>query len=710
MNEPSSPIKSRRWLIIAIVIASIVVLSSGGVAAWMLLAKQTTPKTGDKAAVKELTTELKKGKVAATALAKQRVVSSLGFSFEYAPDNAQARGQVADSASDGVNVSGEEFEGDDLKTERPYSLVKIRQKSATSLIDPTMTIITNIRASFWDRYVNEPDFANRKSDILVKALIARDETRTASEIKTVKINDVEYRHVVLSQDNTKYGVARASQTQLYATVQKDRPYWVWIDDTAGNAALAEIFEDVLASISYGSVDNSKLSMRSTTARVAAVDLPEDTSNTLKELDSDTIIPVVLQNQPAVVRILSVRCGEVSLKYQEHAVTLPKSCGGGVGSGSFISSDGYIATNGHVVTIDGANLMVQAFDSMETVQSVMDFLVKTGSVTSEQITTFLEALRKGDSSALAALAQLPQSIDPSMISVRGDNYQYGVQTSNQPMRMENFVIKYDATILRAKLIDMDFDPITAAKALRREGAFTTSDVAILKVDGGGVFPTVRLAQGGALDRGDGVTAIGYPAFVDDSVDTTKWQTVPTITQGSVKLIDDSATSGGRIIGTSVKAAPGNSGGPAFTDEGEQAGLVTYSMMPCSDQRCFGNGSMRDIEDIHALVRKNGIKLEQGKLTSEWTSGLGAFADGDYQKALRHFDLVKREYPANYLAPELSRVARSKIGSSSDTSGAISSTTWIIIAAVALAVVGLTVIIALSVLLVRENRRQRTMQFS
>ena len=106
MNEPSSPIKSRRWLIIAIVIASIVVLSSGGVAAWMLLAKQTTPKTGDKAAVKELTTELKKGKVAATALAKQRVVSSLGFSFEYAPDNAQARGQVADSASDCVNVSG----------------------------------------------------------------------------------------------------------------------------------------------------------------------------------------------------------------------------------------------------------------------------------------------------------------------------------------------------------------------------------------------------------------------------------------------------------------------------------------------------------------------------------------------------------------------------------------------------------------------------
>ena len=696
------PVKSLRLPIVIAIIAVILVASSGGVVIWQLNGKKL--KSGDKATVTELVKDLKDSKVTTTPV-NVNVSSSLGFVVTYDPDSLQAKGQTTDPASADGYVYGESFEGDDLKNERPYSMVKFTQQNSSTLIDPEISISTNIRSAFWDRFSGEPDFENRKLDILTENMIkSRTESDidvTASEIKSVNINGIEYSHVVLSRNNEKYGIGHASQSQLYITVQNGRPYWVTVDNTVGNSALEETFNAVLASISYIKPDSSKLGMTDANATFVSVDLPEDTSNLPDDIDTDTVIPVILQNQPAVVRILSIRCGSVVLSSGDSKVELPRGCNGGVGSGSFISSDGYIATNGHVVTVTESQLIAASIDSMEAVQKVVEFMVKTGSMTEEQGKTFVEALQKNDPSAQSALAQLPQAIAPSMVSVKDDSYQYGIQTSNQPIRTRDMNISYDETILEAKLVDADYDAYTADKALQGEGDFTTSDVAILKTKGS--FPTVKLASGGSLQKSDKITAIGYPAFVDDSISTSQWQTVPTITQGRVTAVYSDNSYGGRIVGTSVKAAPGNSGGPAFNLDGEQGGLVTYSSMSCPDKNCFGNGSLRDIEDIYKLIKKNNIALKQSKITDEWTEGLAAFADGNYQKALGHFDTVKREYPANYLAPELSRVARAKLGSETDTSN--SSISIVLTVAISVIAIGLITIIILVIVMVRTMRARR-----
>ena len=676
---------------------------SGGVVVWQL--NNAKSRSSNKSIVTELAKDLKDSKVTATPT-KVKVSSSLGFVVTYDPDSLQAQGQTTDPASTDEYVYGESFEGDDLKNERPYSMVKFTQQKSSALIDPEISISTNIRSTFWDRFSGESDFENRKLDILTENMIkSRTESNsdvTASEIKSVNINGIEYRHVILSRNNEKYGISHAFQSQLYITVQNGRPYWVTVDDTVGNSALEETFDAVLASISYIKPDSSKLGMTDANATFVSVDLPEDTSNLPDDIDTDTVIPVILQNQPAVVRILAIRCGSVVLSSGENRVELPENCNGGVGSGSFISSDGYIATNGHVVAVTESQLIAASINSTDTVQRIIDFIVKTGSMTDEQSKSFMTALQQNDPSARAALAQLPREIDPSMISVKDDNYQYGVQTSNQPIRVHEMKITYDDTILEAKLVDVNYDAESSEKALQNQGVFTSSDVAILKVNNGS-FPAVKLASGRSMKRNDKITAIGYPAFVDDGISTKQWQTVPTVTQGKVTMVYDGSSYGGRIVGTSVKAAPGNSGGPAFNTDGEQGGLVTYSSMACLDKNCFGDGSLRDIEDIQALVKKNRIDLEQGKITDEWTEGLVAFADGNYQKALGHFDTVKREYPANYLAPELSRVARAKLGSESDTSS--NSMSVILIVAISVIVVGLTTIIILVIVMVRAMRARR-----
>ncbi len=92
----------------------------------------------------------------------------------------------------------------------------------------------------------------------------------------------------------------------------------------------------------------------------------------------------------------------------------------------------------------------------------------------------------------------------------------------------------------------------------------SDVAILKVEGR--FPAVELGDSSRISRGDRVTAIGYPAIVDDGVNTKKSKTVPTVTQGNVSGSGSDA-GGHKLFSMSAQIAAGNSGGPASLVESE-----------------------------------------------------------------------------------------------------------------------------------------------
>jgi len=175
-------------------------------------------------------------------------------------------------------------------------------------------------------------------------------------------------------------------------------------------------------------------------------------------------------------------------------------------------------------------------------------------------------------------------------------------------------------------------------------------------------------------GDQLTAIGFPAFIDDSVSTNQWQTVPSITQGKVTDIIVDATSNGRkIIDTSVPIAQGESGGPSLNDAGEQIGLNTYSALKCKDLKCFGNGLVRDIADLKVLLKNNNITLATGGVTDDWSSGLTAYTSGNYTEALTAFKKVQDEYPPNYLVSPLAQLAREQTGSSTDISASFQART-------------------------------------
>lgn len=412
-------------------------------------------------------------------------------------------------------------------------------------------------------------------------------------------------------------------------------------------------------------------------------LPENTSNVPADLDSNTLIDVIAKNQPAVVRVLTVYCSDIELRSGDASFTVTDACTGGVGSGSLISSDGYIATNGHVVTVSLKQALESGLSDSETVTRFLQYIVDSTSLSPRNARLIADAVGSGSEDGYAALLTLLSRIDPNTIKAIDAEYQYVIQLSNEPVRVSEkdnrIVADINDTVVSAKLIDKDFDDTTVETSLQT-GQFSSSDVAVLKIEGES-YPYVTLGSIKDVNVNDQLTAIGFPAFIDNSINTANWQTVPSITQGSIDDSISDADSGGReILLTSVPIAQGNSGGPAFNDAGMQIGINTYSDIECADLQCFGDGVIRDAADLTALIDKNNITLKNEGVTSDWHQALDAYRAGEYQKALTLFQKVQTQYPANYLVSPLLLETRKRVGTSTDISSLLQLRATIAMAAV------------------------------
>lgn len=437
-------------------------------------------------------------------------------------------------------------------------------------------------------------------------------------------------------------------------------------------------------------------------------LPEDTSYAPTPLDESSLVTVVAKNQPAVVRIVVMYCADITLSAPRGNAIFENRCGGKVGSGSFISSDGYIATSGHVTTINPKKVFVASLTDVEDIDRYLAFLV-----TNRYITTAKSKLIKNDLASQKTDAQtvFDETIDlvpDSQFVASNSKTQYAVQLSNKPIQIEELGsrlnLRYGKTVIEATLIDQDFDEASSDIALKT-GQFASSDVALMKAEGS--FPYIRLGSIDTVKIGDQLTAIGFPSVID-SVDSTLTQEVPSITQGKVKEIAKDALVGGRnIISTTVPIGQGNSGGPAINDQGEQIGLNTYSTLECPDLKCYGDGQVRDIADLKALLDKHDIQLQAGGVSDDWSAGLDAYVKGDYTEALRLFTKVQTAYPANYLVPSFLSVARAQVGSATDASSSYLARTTLVNALIILAIIGFIAVVVIELLIIhftRQHRRQ------
>lgn len=602
--------------------------------------------------------------------------SSLGFTIPYNKKQYTAIGYTIKP-----DLSFQTYKGQDVLKKREYAIanfydsrinnkdnVKLKKYSSAEL-----DVSTNINNDFFER--RKAQYGANLSEIdLVEKFFAPKVDAANEAVEVIRSNkttieNVEYRHVVYKTTNKKL-FKSTSVIEKYYTVQDGKPFAVTLfhaDDT--DQEFVASLRSLIAAISYGAEQqSSQYGDENSRSSGKVSDRVEDTAvNIPKDLKYKTALEVVAKNQPSTVRIGTVYCVKVQLINTDKSPgdIFDKACNGAIGSGSIISNDGYISTNGHVVTLKPQDVLPMAIlipffqgKDEKPLRTYLAYLVKNGILRQDDVEEVVSAIAKADDDMINQLVTSIATIPNEQLKIESDTYKYAIQLGKQPIRLldnqQEYTFNYkDNEIVEATLVDKNFninDDINT-------GVFTASDVAVLKITDSKKYPIMKIGSINNLKEGDLVTAIGYPAFVDNGLDTKQKYTFPTATQGKVKSIEyDSDDKQRRLVGSNTPIAAGNSGGPAFSQEGQYIGLNTYGVPGCKTDDCFGQHSFfRDVNDLKQLVEKNNITLQQNSEISQvWNKGIDDFAQSNFGSAKQQFLAVKQKYPSFYLADSFLKV--------------------------------------------------------
>ena len=619
----------------------------------------------------------------------QTVVSKYGFTVTYDTATFNGSAHEVTKESNDKKYSAKTYNNDELKESRGYNLVEIAFKQASDVIKgkdgkissrtirPYLTINTSRARNYFDRSTMPDKYKDKKKysdlDLLAEVDVMKTKEKEPNAKLTVSkitISGKEFRKIDQTLTYTNNGtVYETGHAYSYMTVQNGRPYWMRFNAYKGVGVedyVAQL-ERIIAGVTFQKPDNKLLVGASENAGVVLANSStnsslnnQDTMNTLENLDTDSIINVVARNQIATVRIASARCADIKYTADNGAwLQIQNACAGGIGSGSIITNNGHVATNGHVVEWSTDTLFSSAMSQAgeDLWKLYFEFVINAGYISRADLASLAAKAQEGSADAIAIIFSLINKVPAHNIQVANDESDHVVQTSSDPIRIDETYARYKwvttSTNYSAKKIDSEVN----MKSLRLDINNKETDVAILKIEGN--FPAVELGDSTLLDSGDRLTAIGFPAVVDDGLNTKKEKTVPTVTQGNLQqtVLDGG---GHKLFLMSTMIASGNSGGPAFDSKGKQVGINTYGGAACEDGKkgnsCFGKGIARDISDLKAMAKKNNVAISaDGELTRLWKDGLAQFDKGKYSKAKDYFSELNRLYPQNYLVAKLLKIS-------------------------------------------------------
>lgn len=398
-------------------------------------------------------------------------------------------------------------------------------------------------------------------------------------------------------------------------------------------------------------------------------IPSNSSGQVKGVNSeDNTIRLAALVRPSVVMILNNYCSNAKFTSTHPGFVLAGReypfCIAGVGTGFFVNESGYIATNGHLVKNipDTSLFYAVASGSLDTLLS--DYMQvytaeKTGTLPShdEMVLKIKEAHASKEN--IYQLAGMVSDLYKNQyVELNSSQNNYYVQLGNTPLQLSTNGVNTGKDIVQAKLIDSDYsepDSVTG---------FTTSDVAILKIDGDN-YPGLPLGSIDDISVGSTIQILGFPgvvmggsSFLLDSSTNTE----PTYTKGVVSAFKQAKGDKKQLIQTDASINHGNSGGPAINSEGKVVGIATYGLTP--DEGGGNYNFLRDIQDLKQLMKKNNIAENPGDTYTSWKSGLENFWLSYFKYAETDFQKVSSLYPIHPSVGKYLAFAKEKINTPED----------------------------------------------
>jgi hypothetical protein len=364
----------------------------------------------------------------------------------------------------------------------------------------SMSVLANIKGmSFEER---RKGYGGNLSDLEIAEKLFEqksDEDITYKLIKRekVKLGTVEYLRLDYSTTYKGFSsVLKDCITTVFVTAQNGRPYAVKLYYNSDKSPYYKAFLGIAEKIKFSPpakdapylsssedailADVEDLGTGKTSYRVVGAKegshqvLGESTSAT--KTDAATI-KVVATNMPAVVRIGTTYCADISLGKHDGTVALMGNslCAAVYGSGFFISGDGYIGTNGHVVKLSPRLPLEFAIllGDREVIKNVILW------VTDEAQAATGETYDLGDIDAkLDKIVADPQALKylanffgedasnpfpESLFSAKNEKSQYAIQLGKEPIKIKftlganktNIGLTFTSSVLEAKLIGYDY---------------------------------------------------------------------------------------------------------------------------------------------------------------------------------------------------------------------------------------------------------------
>jgi serine protease Do len=392
--------------------------------------------------------------------------------------------------------------------------------------------------------------------------------------------------------------------------------------------------------------------------VAAALLPTQRSFTVQAVSDGERL--AMYSKPAVVRIVDGAAGQIWFQPPGYPGQTFNVSSISLGSGFFISSNGYIATNAHVVTTthDGEEKAKQAL-LWQLVQQIARQIGKD-----------------------------PRSLNVNFI--------------DQHSQLQSFQLFHHVIIPDGSSYPFEIKQYGAPTG---EGNDQGKDVAIIKIEVKNA-PVLKLADSDKVQLQDHVTVIGYPGAADtfnSGLLSSKSAFEATINDGKISARKQ-ASSGAPILQTSTSATHGNSGGPVLNDANEVIGLLTFRGDTVNGQEVSGFSFVVPSNTVMEYVKSAGAANTEGPTDTLYREGLGYYWDQYYSLAIPKFEEVKRMFPQH---SEVDRLVQTSQQAKAEGKEKTSFPWWIvgIVMAVLFVILVILIIIIIAVIIARKRGKAK-----
>jgi serine protease Do len=309
----------------------------------------------------------------------------------------------------------------------------------------------------------------------------------------------------------------------------------------------------------------------------------------------------------------------------------------VGSGFFVTSDGVLVTNAHVVEADGDELKKE-FASDGLKDKLPDIIKEGFGTLNEEDRQYASEWLNNDANGKLALQGIIAFLAPrtDVTDARAD---LGVaDVSGQAGTLERPQLMHAHTLPRGV------------------GSSKDEDVALLKVDGVG-FHTIPLAVDEPQIE-ESVFAVGFPG--DSTFSATfdqKERPESTVTDGKVNAIKAMSNYAYSAIQMSATIHPGNSGGPVLDHFGRVVGISTFGLRDAEGHEISGTNFAIPISVAKRFLNQAGVTAAESDTTLHYRRALMMEQVNHFSKARAELESVLRDRPTDAIAlREMERVKR------------------------------------------------------